>query len=299
MKYCFRGGSMDKKTFYSELTVRLNNLGMRPEYIDKHIAQFDKYFADKTSEQVSEEIESLGDLDVVAAKIKRATDKMLLAESGIPTDDDVKIHTEVNEPIREEEPAPDNFATESVSEETDDMYRPVQIREDIPDEFEEEKPIKVKGDTPSKHLKAANIDDEELKERLLWFRVAFFCCIPVMLAVILATALFFGAIYFVIALIIIGAVALLAGITVAGAGISVFGIILGIVRLMSCMPIGLYECGLSIMIGSAALFAGILVYNFAVRLMPWIGSMLLKFIKFVFKKYRMFYIYIKKECLKL
>ena len=68
---------MDKKTFYKELTERLKALDLGPEYIDRHINQFEGYFKGKSDEQVEAEIAKLGDLDRVAARIKRMTDKVI------------------------------------------------------------------------------------------------------------------------------------------------------------------------------------------------------------------------------
>ena len=100
-------------------------------------------------------------------------------------------------------------------------------------------------------------------------------------------------------MLVIVASAVLAVITAAGSAVSIFGLISGVVQVLSNFYVGLYECGLSIMIGAAAMFAGILVYNFIVRLMPFVASKLWKFMKFVFRKFKVLYVFVKKECLQL
>lgn len=140
-------------------------------------------------------------------------------------------------------------------------------------------------------------DPETLKRNTQKFRIIFAATLPLTLAVLLAIAFLFGAAFFAIAVLIIAAVGLLVAMTAAGTLASVFGLIFGVAQMISSMPIGLYECGLSIIIGSSVLFCGILVYNFAVRLMPYAAKWLLVFAKFVVKKLKELYIYLKKECI--
>ena len=319
---------MDKQTFYSELENRLTDLGVRKDYIEKHLSQFDNYFAGKSDEQVGEEIDKLGDLDRLSSRIKRMTDKMILAETGIPPEesgDEQEMQDgqspQENEPEQENRDAEQEPNKEEPEEETP---KPASAKrkkiweseideselddiEDYSDEFPENDSEEDGDDgtdalVPAiggRQLKISKRTDDELKSNLTKFRIIFFLCIPLILAILLITAAFFGVLFFVIAVLVIIASAALAVITAAGSAVSIFGLISGVVQFFSNSYVGLYECGLSIMIGAAALFAGILVYNFIVRLMPFVASKLWQFTKFVFRKYRVLYVFVKKECLQL
>lgn len=320
---------MDKQTFFDELGKRLSDLGVRNDYIEKHIGQFDSYFEGKTDGQIEEEIEKLGNIDRLSLRIKRMTDKMILSESGIPLDSTESEETAGSE----EEPAETEMSSVTV-EDAEEEAQEADSTDNPPSEIEIESPIYEKhrkkkiweseleldeieaedddsddiideyenAETDSKiskQLKLSKKTDEQIKSNLTKFRIIFFLSIPLIIAVVLITAALFGALFFAIALLVIAAAALLAAVTVVGSAVSIFGLIFGAVQLISSLPIGLYECGLSLMFGSAALFVGILIYNFTVRLMPYAASKLLQLMKFVFRKYRILYIYIKKECLQL
>ncbi len=56
----------------------------------------------------------------------------------------------------------------------------------------------------------------------------------------------------------------------AGTVLALVGIIYGITQLFEYAPIGMYEIGLGVMIGGWVMFGGIVVYNTAVRLLPYL-----------------------------
>ncbi|MBQ7604606.1 MAG: hypothetical protein IJU75_06590 [Clostridia bacterium] len=308
---------MDKKTFYDVLSEKLRELGVRNDYIEKHIDQFENYFADKSSEQVEAEISRLGDIERVAARIKRMTDKMLLTDTGIPDEPSSTPNHDADKPSEQDQGPDEPDEEEDENEEEIDPAaievrqlrslrneggRP-QVSDDLFDDEQDKKlspsAVTEEDSRVSSRVKKTAFDDSQIKNKLTVFRIISILCIPLALLVVLATAAVFAAVFLALAVIVIIAVAILAVVTVAGTCVFVFGMILGIVKLLETLPAGLFECGLSLMAGSAALFAGILVYNFAVRFIPWVASKLLQFMKFVFRKYRVLYAYIKKEVLKL
>ena len=307
--------SVDKKTFYDVLSKKLRELGVRNDYIENHIDQFENYFADKSSEQVEAEIARLGDIERVAARIKRMTDKMLLTDTGIP-DEPASPAAKTGE-IPEPGDGPDDGEDDGDEEDLDPASLEVRELRSLKNEsgapsvsgdelFDDDEggkkisPVTVTEDERiGSRVRKTAFDDSEIKKRLTLFRILSILCIPLALVVILVTAAVFALIFLILAIIVIIAVAALAVVTVAGTCVFVFGMILGIVKLLETLPAGLFECGLSLMVGSAAMFAGILIYNFAVRFIPWVASKLLQFMKFVFRKYRILYAYIKKEVLKL
>ena len=124
----------------------------------------------------------------------------------------------------------------------------------------------------------------------------FILTLPLTAVTLAITGAAFALAFFMIAVVILISVGALVLITALGTVVSVLGLIFGVSQMMANLPVGLYECGIAICVGSIALFCGILVYNFAVRLMPFIAKELLIFMRFVFRKYRELYIYLKREC---
>lgn len=315
---------MDKITFYEALTKKLTDLGVPEAYIGRHLKQFDQYFEHKNDEEVAAEIARLGDLDRVASRMKRMTDQLILEEQKAASD-------AVTDPCDgEKEPIPSADATEAhekasdaavVDGNTDNKAadeRVIDLGFDAPEEPKEEVlnelfpddddmsflPVESKDSMLTDYnsgdsLESVHVDPEALKRKRRKFWCLFFVTSPIWLAALAATAAFFALTYFVMALLIIASVAVLIATTAAGTLVSLFGLIFGVAEMISCLPVGLYECGLAIMIGALTMFVSILVYNFAVRLIPFAGKWLLVFVKFVFRKYKELFVYLKKECIGL
>ncbi len=358
---------MDKQTFYTALSEKLVTLGVGREYIDRHMKQFDNYFGGKTEEEISSEIDQLGDLDRVAARIKRITDKIIeqeakekeeagtapdVEEDGVsssetssaeghangsdsagspaePSDDSPtpEAQADPEKTPREKsssdaESGSDDFDFESVE---DDLFDEATSSESFPKPKREERiamePDEISDDViygypdtemqyegqrrgediilPPERIVKNELDENTIRRNTLKFRLLFILTLPITIAVLIATVLVFAILYFVIAVLIIAFVAALVAVTAIGTLVSVFGLIFGIAQLLSNLPIGLYECGLSIIIGACALAVGIILYNIAVRLLPFVGKWLWVFFKFVFRKYKELYIFLKKEVIGL
>ncbi len=327
---------MDKQTFYTELASRLDTLGVSREYIERHLKQFDSYFDGKNEEEIHGEIERLGDLDRVAARIKRMTDKIIDQEAEGSSDSKEEEKTEASDTVSEVEAATEAVAAEPpaapISEEAvdapaSDAETENDSAENVPDddvitftpvsrdavysEKAEEAPAEedaVPVYEGRKRGEAAISDgeekdepfnDTELKKRAVIFWLVFALTLPFTLSICAVTAAAFAIVFFVIAILIIALVALLVGITAAATLVSVFGIIFGVAQMLTSLPIGLYECGLAVVFGSLSMFVGILIYNVAVRLLPFAAKWLLVFLKFVFRKFKQLFIYVKKECIGL
>lgn len=316
---------MDKQTFYAELSERLLNVGLSQEYIERHIAQFESYFSGKSDNEVSAEISKLGDLNKVAARIKRMTEKSI---NEAKIENEAKTHNDTNtdnadnnEVIISEQPSSDN--DEIINREEDELlteYEDVKLADDDVTVFE--KPEQPSDDTDigadfandGSHgtkrgitvlddklssVTVSALDQETIDKNRKKFWIIFAATSPITAALLAATAAAFALAFFLIAVIILVAVGALVFITAAGTVVSVFGIIFGASQMLNSVPIGLYECGVSVIIAAIAMFAGILVYNFAVRLMPYAAKWLLVFLRYVARKYRELYVYLKKECIGL
>ena len=74
------------------------------------------------------------------------------------------------------------------------------------------------------------------------------------------------------------------------------GIIYGITQLFSYAPIGLYEIGLGVRVGGFVMLGGIIVYNVAVRLLPYLIRRELDLFTFTSHKCVELYYYVKGAC---
>ncbi len=300
---------MDKQTFYAELTERLLNIGLSSEYIERHLAQFDSYFKGKNDDQVAEEIAKLGDLDKVATRIKRMTEKAI---SEAREENETKQREAQNEPIvvnRDDDEI--NSETINVSHDnTDDDVLVFDKATDSEPSLESSdndvrvethgtkrgEIVQIDSDTS---VTSAPIDPEIIEHNRKKFWMIFAATLPITLSILAATAAGFALMFFGVAIVILISIGTLIFITAAGTLVSVFGLIFGVSQMLASVPIGLYECGVAIMIGAFALAIGILVYNFAVRFMPIVAKWLLKFVHYVIRKYRELYVNLKKECIGL
>lgn len=291
---------MDKQTFYSELTARLTTLGIASEFISRHISQFETYFNGKSDSEVEAEIAKLGDLDKVAARIKRMTEKIIAEAEAEQASNKNSVSDEnksqKNYPSKNTDGYDDSndVRIASASSEMSDIdYSEFEPKSEEKHIFSQSKPVNV----TSNSIKNAPIDPETLEKNRRKFWLLFALTLPITAIVLAITGAAFALTFFIIAVAILISVGVLILITAGGTVISVLGLIFGVSQMMSNLPVGLYESGIAICVGSIALFVGILVYNFAVRLMPFTAKWLLIFMKFIGRKYRELYIYLKKECI--
>ena len=131
-------------------------------------------------------------------------------------------------------------------------------------------------------------------ERNFW--VIFFCCIPLLFFVGTLLVSVFAAVFFGLIALIIILVSLLAVAVAAGSGIAIIGIGYGIITIISNTAIGLYELGMGIMAAGITMLVGVLIYNAAIRFVPWIMRKLRVLFKFVLKKIGVLAEYLKGVC---
>ncbi len=134
---------------------------------------------------------------------------------------------------------------------------------------------------------------------MIIFWVGLLITLPITLA--LAAVIFgaFALVFVGLSALIVGLIAALIAIVAVGAGLSLVGIIFGITQLFSFMAAGIYEIGLGIMVAGAVLFVSVLLYNIAIRLLPWLISLVGNFLGFVCGKLKTLFLNIRRECYKL
>jgi hypothetical protein len=111
--------------------------------------------------------------------------------------------------------------------------------------------------------------------------------IPIALALILTAFVLYLGFWVVLALAMIACIAVLVVFVTVFALIAIVGIVYGVVKLITGnVPVGLFEIGLGVMVGAAVMFIGILVYNFAVRFIPFIMKLLARLFRAGFRGIR-------------
>ena len=117
------------------------------------------------------------------------------------------------------------------------------------------------------------------------FSIGLIIALPFIILISLVMIVLYLVFWLALALLMILAVAVLIAFVAAGVFVALTGIVYGVIMLIKGnTPVGLFEIGLGITVGAVVLFAGILVYNFAIRLIPFGMKMLSKLLAFGFRK---------------
>lgn len=284
---------MKKEEFLAILRDELIQRGLAPELAQRHV----RSIALTLSPEDVTEIESMQDPEEIA----------ILAE-GI-----MNVKNRSAKKAAETQPAPE-IAEEiaaDASEITDDadeeeLYAPdddVKIATGHgtvpPAEYEEA----IVEDDEYGHF----IDDEPEAEiptdgrgRTIFWTVLI-CTLPISAALLALYFGLFGLMFAALGAIVILLVGGLIGGTAVGSAVSLIGIIYGITQLItvtSSAP-GLYEIGLGMSVGGAVIFIGILLYNCAVRLIPWLFHLICSLFRLWTGKLRTLFQKAKEACYRL
>lgn len=131
------------------------------------------------------------------------------------------------------------------------------------------------------------------------FWVLFILSLPFAAAIGVVVLALFVAAFALLAGLMVVSVAALAVVAAAGIAITLVALINGIVQALSSLPIGLYEIGIGITTGAIVLFVSILLYNFAIRLIPFIMRQLARFFGWTVRHLKLLFVYVKGACAKL
>ncbi len=134
------------------------------------------------------------------------------------------------------------------------------------------------------------------QKNVIIFWIVFVLTLPITLALLLGVIGVFAALFLLMAGVIAACLISLVAIAAGGTGYSLLGIIYGILKFGSARAESLYEIGNAILVGGICLLAGVLLYNLAIRLIPFLLKYLGKFFRFVTKKLVSLFKFIKREC---
>ena len=286
---------MELGLFLEGLKTSLVNRGIPPEAAAKHVAALGKTFtADDLTEIQS--IRSPAEIEEIADSIAAIIYKNKAARAAAQNGQNPQSTSGAAEPVSR--PQPERMPTaEEVPAEP--VYAEEPIRTAVPasQPTVPETPVRYAQNSDDFFRKPAGNDKTAKGVAIFW--AVFILTLPLTLAVMAAVLAVFGAVFLGIILAIIGLVLGMIAIVAAGSGVALVGIIYGITQLFSFMAAGLYEIGLGVMIGGGVLLVGIILYNLAIRFLPWVMKWLTVFFVFVFGRFRNLFYLARRECYKL
>ncbi len=269
---------MELNIFMRNLQTALIRRGIPDETALKHVTNLRRTFTVEDLEEI-DAIQSPEEIDQLADSIASILKKRQPAA----------------EPKRTETvPAPRQPAAPVRREET-------TFNDDLDDSFPEPAPVKK----PKNRQKEADpyfeysSEAEPSTRGMLIFWIGLLLTSPIWLGLLAVMFVAFIALFVALSALIVVGVAAIIAIVAVGAGIALVGIVFGITQLFTFPAGGLYEIGLGVMIAGAVLFVAVLLYNFSIRLLPWLITQLGVFLKFLCRKLKELFLHIRRECYKL
>ena len=120
---------------------------------------------------------------------------------------------------------------------------------------------------------------------------------PVGIMVFGVSFIAFLTVFLVLAAAIVLMVAVIIGVVGVGSLISVASLMYGATQVISVPRyVGIHEIGLGLLVAGITIFVSVVLYNIALRLVPFIYAKLITFINFSYKKVREIFIKAKKGC---
>ncbi len=257
---------------------------------------------------VSDELEAaIAAIDSESAITEHEPETPPVDEIPIVLEPAMEEGTEVSEalplPTAEEEQIPDDEENPIPESVTKENPVPDPVPEPLPDPVPEpaqppQQPAPVLTDNeddadveeffPYDKKKKMKNNNSEKKSGNAWLYVAILVVtIPIVVALLAISLVLYLGFWVVFALAMIACIAVLVVFVTAGAFVSLVGIVYGVVQLITGqIPVGMFEVGLGIIVGAAVMFVGILVYNFAVRFIPFGMKLLAKLFRSGFRAVR-------------
>lgn len=170
-------------------------------------------------------------------------------------------------------------------------------REDTGEDMETKAKKKSRSDKPSRKKSLAST----AREGGSAFWLLFAATLPLTIAALLAAAAVFSFIFVFLFFIIAGLIGALIAYVSAGTLITLVGIGYGgyQMALAGAFAAGLYEVGLGICVGAVTIAGSIIIYNIAVRLIPWIIKNIVNLFFYLIKKLKDLFVRAKEASAKL
>ncbi|MBE6572821.1 MAG: hypothetical protein E7652_00335 [Ruminococcaceae bacterium] len=183
--------------------------------------------------------------------------------------------------------------SEALNDAVDDEF----IEEEGSDFLVDTSSLKKAGEKPKRTDK--RFKESEKKEKIKGtplFWTIFVLLLPIICPVLLLGAGVFASVYVAITLLIVALCGAIVAVVTMGTIVSLVGIIYGAILAFKIAPLGMYEVGIGIIVGSLTMLLSVLMYNLAIRFSPLLYKWLTKLLKLVVKQLIMLFNKAKKEC---
>lgn len=191
----------------------------------------------------------------------------------------------------------DHSYSEYVAEQQNEI--PAYTEEPLEEfDFDEDFNDLMVDDAPSSRLPDYVEEEPIPNSKLFW--VLFAVSSPIWLSLLaVLLSLFVGA-WVSLAALIVGAIAVMVAVIGAGSAAALVGIIYGIIQVTSTetLPMGIYNIGLGIISVGVTMFVGILVYNLAIRFLPWLIKLVGGLFRHTLKQLKRLFNFLRRECAK-
>ena len=282
---------MEKNAFLRELALVLRQRGLSDEEIRVRIEKISSFIDGLSAEERNAVI---GGNPNVAAIADR-----LFAKEGAPKP---KERAEQTPPAKREKKEDFKITSEykktAIDDKADTSSTAKNVAEIRRRDEEKLKALKDEAQKPRKKPSPhATIAQRFESERNFW--VIFFCCIPILFVLLGVIVSIFALLFFGLIALILLLVAALAVAVAIGSGVSLIGIIYGVIQFFSAggfTAVGLYEAGMGILAAGITMLVGVLIYNAAIRFIPFVMKKLRVLFKFIFKKLGVLAEYLKGVC---
>ncbi|MBQ8186090.1 MAG: hypothetical protein IJ037_04370 [Clostridia bacterium] len=295
---------MELNIFMRELESALIERGISGETAKKHVSNLRRTFtSDDLSEieaiQSGSEIEQLADsISLILQRSTRSAVQQSQADDITPSPQPQKPAAPKQHPQTAQNPRSAAPSDRAVQQRPVSRPAPAVPPQEAPAPKPKRQQIEIPDDDDDEYYTYAPGKDVTTRGMLL-FWVGLFLTLPLTLG--LAAVLFgaFAVLFVGLAALIVGLIAALIVVAACGAGVSLVGIIFGITQLFTFLAAGIYEIGLGVMVAGIVLFVSILLYNIAIRFLPWLISVLGNFLGWICGKIKTLFFVVRRECYKL
>ncbi len=291
---------MTKDIFLSLLEHKLKDGGMPKEIVDKSVSHFNEHLSGMSDEECSAYIDKLGGDDAVCAQLLSEFRKNEKQKETVKKTVEAKEVKDIKDLLDDDDVKPKKSAK------AEEYFSDGDVKTPSP-KPERKAPANASGvkkatdprkkaGTGAKTAPKAVSKTGKKTDGNNKFTVGLIIASPVLLVLAAIIAAFFASLYAAVALAVIAFAVLLVVLTAFGTAFAVIAIIYGVTQMTAAGGAGLYEMGLGVIAGGITMFLGILMYNFIVRLAPFIYKKLFVFIKFVIEKIKQLYKNVKEAC---
>ncbi len=278
---------MEKDLFLTLLSLHLSEGDMPKDEVDRRIRYFDNHLSSLSEEECARKIQELGGDKKLAEKLlqdyRRASASSAKEPAAKPEDVSGENIQKTNNAVKKE-----NDISKLLEDDGGDVKRAVNKKTHTNTQPSMKNKAPQKKNTAKKPAKK-----ETQKKEITPFTIGLIILSPVILFFLLIIACALASLFVAVAGLIALCSALLVLITAAGTAFALVAIIYGITQLGTSAPAGIYEIGIGIVCGGLTMLIGILLYNFVVRLAPFLFKKLIVLVKFVIAQLKRLYEYAK------